>query len=184
MFVISFGGKADREAYYYLQKANVKNSTKARNTVLAGRVLFIVLGLILLRTAVNLLRLCLTYGFTDRAAVASLIVSAALSLSSFACAAFYFRRIAGRAVRTADRQSAGTGELRFEEERFCSKDEKNEGSLPYSGILSIYRHGNYYYLFVSKNQAVIADASRLTEGDPQGFAAFLKEKTGKEIVDF
>ena len=182
-FVFAYDGKADKEAYYYLQKANVMSSTKARNTVLAGRAIFAVLGILLLRTAVNLLRVCLAQGFTDRAVVASLIVSAALSLSSFACAVFYLRRIASRAKHFADRRSGGAGELRFEQERIFSRDTVSSGEVPYRAVQSIYHKGNRWFLILGAKQALIADVSQLTEGAAEDFGPFLRGKTGKEAIE-
>lgn len=177
MFVFSYDGKADNESYYLLQKANVKNSGRARSAVLIRRVLLIAAGLLLLRSLVRLL----LAGPVGGTGTFVLVFGIVVCLTAFAYGLFYLRLSARRAVLMANRNSGGAGELRFEDGQISSVNGNSSNTIEYSAIQAIYHKGDFFFLFISENRAVIANLRKLTDGDPAEFEAFLRDRTGKEI---
>ena len=78
-------------------------------------------------------------------------------------------------------KSIGTVYITANDEAIFAKNLKSEEKYFYSGLTAIYTNGDTYYLLLDKNHAIILPKRSFTSGDPEGFAAFLTEKTGLAV---
>ena len=90
-------------------------------------------------------------------------------------------RINARSSQKLYVRSIGTVYITANDEAIFAKNLKSEEKYFYSGLTAIYTNGDTYYLLLDKNHAIILPKRSFTSGDPEGFAAFLTEKTGLAV---
>ena len=54
-------------------------------------------------------------------------------------------------------------------------------TAPYSEVYAAYESEDHFFLFMSKRDGYIMKKSDFIQGDPAQFAAFLREKTGRDV---
>lgn len=177
MFVFTPPEKADRLAYYYLHRANAKADKHKMTAKLILRILCIVLGCAGLAT-VMLLRL--VFGSAGIGSVETVMVLLACLYFLF-FGLFYYRICAWRGARLADRNSAGGRCITFSENEISMTDNMLTSALPYESVQRIFVKDGYYFLFISRNQALAASTAWITSGSAESFPQFLTEKTGLKI---
>ena len=86
-----------------------------------------------------------------------------------------------RTWRTYEGQGANIG-FEFYPDHYAETRQGNKRPRNYGDVKGIYEDGGRFYLFISQQSADIIRKDSFTEGDADGFRAFITEKTGLEPV--
>lgn len=132
-------------------------------------------GLFALLTAVLLLALGGGFDFT---------VGIMLVLGGYLVTQPFFKwgdKLSGRLSRQVTLRSDSTVRIVFEEDAIRDTVAEIETIYPYASLQKLLRHGDRYYLFVDKNKALILPKRGIVDGNFEGFALWIEEKTGKPV---
>lgn len=69
----------------------------------------------------------------------------------------------------------------FDENTVTEGEGGEKITAPYSEVYAAYESEDHFFLFMSKRDGYIMKKSDFVEGDPAQFAAFLREKTGRDV---
>ena len=69
----------------------------------------------------------------------------------------------------------------FDESTVTEGEGEQKITAPYSEVYAAYESEDHFFLFMSKRDGYIMKKSDFIQGDPAQFAAFLREKTGRDV---
>lgn len=126
--------------------------------------------------AILLVESILLWWFGDADAWLSMLSGLAFLLGVFQ------GRLLARIAWLGRNKAVDISEYRFCDEGFTEIDEIQESRIKYTALIKLVETNGYFLLYVQKRAAHILPKARFTAGNPEDFAAFLEEKTGKKVI--
>lgn len=173
-----------KEDLYALSNAVAQNAAISRGRSVVKyptrKIFYLVAGVLLILMGCFLIALPLAYGDWQP----HMLALGGLTLF-WGLLAFFFWKIPNiNSWLTWKRYSPKNTEalVEFWEDYFAGYMPTSESRTSYTVIQSIFEDQAHYFLFASKNSAVIVRKDGFTVGDPNEFGTWIAEKTGEEIT--
>ena len=155
---------------------DILNRTVRAKRIRLTRILTLVVGCGALAYGLLWLWAALTKGVSFMPAVSGLIAG-----TIFLMLGIFYKKYIGRSSRHMVSQQPVTIRYSFDKYGYATLTGKNKQFSTYRIIHNICSGDGYYVIMLDRRRGFVLDKSRFLSGDPEQFAPFLEECTGKSI---
>lgn len=179
-FIFTFTDGYSKEDFLQLNHVFVRKKTSRRILVPLLRLLLIVFGLVLLAFAVE----GIIGAMNGTLHVLQIILYTGLAVLELYAGVFYYTRRAARSRKMMLKENRLSFTVTLAEDQYSVRTDGHNTESSYSEITDVIFRRECWFLFLDERHCHILPLRNLTAGDPEKLAAFLTDKTGKQIRYF